>query len=482
MTIGSGTPAEAGHLRFLDEAALDAVVESALSILEDVGFVYSFAPALTAVESAGAIVDHDSRRARLPRALVEEALRLTPASVRLTGRTPEHDLTIGSAAPGEAVPAFTVSGGGTIADRHTDRQRPLLRADVGEVVTFIDHVPQIDFLNSPLAVADCRRELAGETILAEVLKYARKPIGGCGPIGVDVDKRVQLELADAAGRVVMNAIGPVSPLSLAPNMCEALMLWAERGWPSLCWSGPSPGANGPATIAGTLTLAVAEIMAQVVLAQAAGPGMPIVAGYSAMLMDMRSGAVYTGIEGVLLCNAAVQVSHRFGIPFWSACPMVTGNVAGWQNGMQVGMQVPLLAAGGGDIVSFSGGRSMDCTYAYEQILLDAELIATTRRLLRGVRVDDETRALDLIREVGPAPGDYLRAQHTRERYRSEIFVPELFNTATYSSWQASGEQDMVARARTRAEDLWSTEVEPDPLPDDVCRALDGILAAAEARL
>jgi trimethylamine--corrinoid protein Co-methyltransferase len=467
-------------VRVLDEGALDAIVEGALNTLEDVGFVYSFAPALKTVAAAGARVDHGTQKARLPRALVEEALRLTPASVHLPGRTAEHDLTIGP--PEGAGVAFTVSGGGSIADRHTDRQRPLLRADVGEVVTFIDHVPQVDFLNSPLAVADCRRELAGETILAEVLKYARKPIGGCGPIGVDVDKRVQLELADAAGRVVMNAIGPVSPLSLAPNMCEALMLWAERGWPSLCWSGPSPGANGPATIAGTLTLAVAEIMAQIVLAQTTGPGMPIVAGYSAMLMDMRSGAVYTGIEGVLLCNAAAQVLHRFGIPFWSACPMVTGNVAGWQNGMQVGMQAPLLALGGGDIVSFSGGRSMDCAYAYDQILLDAELIATTRRLLRGVQVDEETQALDLIRQVGPAPGDYLRSQHTRERHRAEIFVPELFSTTTYASWQASGEQDMVTRARTRAEELWATEVEAEPLPDEVCRALDDILATAEARL
>jgi trimethylamine--corrinoid protein Co-methyltransferase len=150
--------------------------------------------------------------------------------------------------------------------------------------------------------------------------------------------------------------------------------------------------------------------------------------------------------------------------------------------MQVGMQAPLLALGGGDIVSFSGGRSMDCAYAYDQILLDAELIATTRRLLRGVQVDEETQALDLIRQVGPAPGDYLRSQHTRERHRAEIFVPELFSTTTYASWQASGEQDMVTRARTRAEELWATEVEAEPLPDEVCRALDDILATAEARL
>ena len=255
---------------------------------------------------------------------------------------------------------------------------------------------EIDLINSPLSIADCPRGLIGEFILAEVLKYGHKPIEGCGPIGVEVDKRIQLELADAAGRTVMNAIGPVSPLSLPDNMCETLMLWAERRWPVLCWSGPTPGANGPATLAGTLVVALAEIMAQIVLAQSVGPGMPIVAGYSAMLMDMRSGNPYTGIEGPLLCNAAVQLLHRFGIPFWSACPMVTGNVAGWQNAMQVGMQVPLLALGGGNIISVSGGLSMACTYAYHQVLLDAELFATTKRYLRGIGVDEETLALEVV--------------------------------------------------------------------------------------
>jgi len=461
----------------LRESELDDIVEGALAILAETGFVYGYGPALDAVEAAGCPVDDATGRARLPRDVVEEALRLAPSGFVLPGRTPERDLHIDTSHA-----AFTVSGGGTIWDRHAGGQRRLVKDDLRELVTFIDRVDQLDLINSPLAIADCRRELAGEVILAEVLKYGHKPIEGCGPIGVEIDKRVQLELADAAGRTVMNAIGPVSPLSLPDNMCEALMLWAERRWPSLCWSGPTPGANGPATLAGTLVIALAEMMAQIVLAQSVGPGTPIIAGYSAMLMDMRSGNVYTGIEGPLLCNAGVQLLHRFGIPFWSACPMVTGNVAGWQNAMQVGMHVPLLALGGGNIVSVSGGLSMACTYAYHQLLLDAELIATAKRYVRGIVVDDETLACEVIGATGPAPGDYLGAQHTREHYRREIYLPALFTTAPYEVWERAGAKDAVARAEDEAARLWETAVEPDPLPDDVCRELDRIIERAEQRL
>jgi trimethylamine--corrinoid protein Co-methyltransferase len=461
----------------LGESEADRIVEGALSVLEETGFVYAYEPALHAVESAGCLVDHATRRARIPRALVEDALRLTPGAFVHPGRTRGDDVLLDTGHT-----AFTVSGGGTLMDRVTGRQRPAVLGDVAELVTFIDHVAGIDVLNSPLAVADCPRELTGEFILAEVLKYGRKPVVGCGPIGVGVDKRVQLELADAAGRPIMNAIGPVSPLSLPDNMCEALMLWAERRWPCLCWSGPTPGANGPATLAGTLVVALAEIMAAIVLAQTVGPGTPIIAGYSAMLMDMRSGSVYTGVEGVLLCNAGAQLLHRYDVPFWSACPMVTGNTAGWQNGMQTGMQAPLLAVGGGNIVSFSGGLSMDCVYAYPQLLLADELIATTKRYLRGVRVDDRSLALDLIRTVGPAPSDYLGAQHTREEYREEIHLPLLLNTAPYGAWEAQGARDAVQRAADRAAVLWETEIAPDRLPDDVCRELDAIVRTAVERL
>jgi trimethylamine--corrinoid protein Co-methyltransferase len=339
-------------------------------------------------------------------------------------------------------------------------------------------VEGIDLLNSPLAVADCPRHLTAEFILAEVLKYARKPIVGCGPLGVGVDRRVQLRLAEAAGREVMNTIGPVSPLSLPTGMCEALMLWAERGWPCLCWSGPTPGANGPASLAGTLVVALAEIMAAIVLAQTVAPRSPVVAGYSAMLMDMRSGSAYTGVEGLLLCNAAVQVLHRFGIPFWSACPMVTGNVAGWQNGMQVGMQVPLLVQGGGDIVSFSGGLSMDCAYSYAQLLLDDELISATKRYAHGVRIDDRSLALDVIRSVGSAPADYLGNRHTRDEHSREVRPPDLLTTAPYRVWETHGSADAVDRATERAKAMWESEITADPLPPDVCRDLDSIVRQA----
>lgn len=465
-----------GHAA-LSESEADRIIEGALLLLEESGFLYAHEPALRVVESAGGTADWASQRARIPRVLAEDALRLAPGAFVHRGRTPDHDVRLDTRHV-----AFTVSGGGSLMDRSTGRQRPAVLSDVAELVTFVDHVAGFDVLNAPLAVADCPRQLTGEFILAEVLKYGRKPVVNCGPIGVGVDKRTQLELADAAGRPIMNAIGPVSPLSLPSNMCEALMLWADRRWPCLCWSGPTPGANGPATLAGTLVVALAEIIAEVVLAQIVGPGTPIIAGYSAMLMDMRSGSVYTGIEGVLLCNAAAQLLRRYDVPFWSACPMVTGNTAGWQNGMQTGMQVPLLAQGGGGIVSFSGGLSMECVYAYPQLLLADELIATTKRYLRGIRVDDQSLALELIRSVGHAPADYLGAQHTRENYRQEILLPTLLTTAPYAAWEAHGAKDAVQLAVESAEALWATEIVPDPLPDDVCRELDRIVHAEADRL
>lgn len=163
--MGTELTAVSERVSALSGEELDAVAEGAFDTLERTGFVYRYEPALVAVEEVGCVVDPATGRARLPRDVVEEALRHVPSGFTLPGRTPEHDIHIDTAHA-----AFTVSGGGTIWDRREGAQRPAVTADVGEIVTFVDHVEQIDLINSPLSVADCRRELIGEVILAEVLK------------------------------------------------------------------------------------------------------------------------------------------------------------------------------------------------------------------------------------------------------------------------------------------------------------------------
>ena len=61
----------------------------------------------------------------------------------------------------------------------------------------------------------------------------------------------------------------------------------------------------------------------------------------------------------------------------------------------------------------------------EQIVICDELIAYTKQFMKGLEINEETLALDLIDEIGPH-GDFMGSDHTRKHYR-EDWYPKLFD-------------------------------------------------------
>jgi trimethylamine--corrinoid protein Co-methyltransferase len=115
-------------------------------------------------------------------------------------------------------------------------------------------------------------------------------------------------------------------------------------------------------------------------------------------------------------------------------------------------------------------------WSYEQLLLDCEIYAIVRESLKGVVVDDETLAVDVIRSVGPG-GDYLAETHTRKHMR-ELWQPRLLDRRPHGSWLAGGDRARD-RARERARALLA-EHRPQALDEAVAQALAAIISGVEA--
>jgi len=97
-------------------------------------------------------------------------------------------------------------------------------------------------------------------------------------------------------------------------------------------------------------------------------------------------------------------------------------------------------------------------------------------LLRGVTVDRETLAVDLIKKLG-FRGDYLFEQHTREHVR-ELWQARLGETGTYEGWKSAGSPRLEDKARAVADGLLAA---PAPeLPAGLDREFTEIIAAAES--
>jgi trimethylamine--corrinoid protein Co-methyltransferase len=115
------------------------------------------------------------------------------------------------------------------------------------------------------------------------------------------------------------------------------------------------------------------------------------------------------------------------------------------------------------------------TCSNEQLIMDEEISAMSLRIAGGVRVDEDTLPVDLIKQLGPK-GDYLTAGHTLHWLRSEEYLkPRVSVRGPYASWQAAGSKDSYTLSKERVRRLEAKGI-GSPLDPDRAAALAEVLA------
>jgi trimethylamine--corrinoid protein Co-methyltransferase len=238
------------------------------------------------------------------------------------------------------------------------------------------------------------------------------------------------------------------------------------------------GLTAPLTLAGELVITHAEILALVTIAQLIRPGTPVVYGMSSSVPDMRNGANLSGAVEIGLLGAAVaRLARCCGLP----CVMSSGTDAhrpGAQAVLERLMTLLPPALAGVDLINLSTLETK-MTFSLEQLVVDETILSIIERILRGMTVNDETLALDLIHQIGPG-GAFVATDHTVDHLRDELLIPDLIGRETRDAWEAAGTPDMVTRAREKARRILDEHHAP-PLPARVAERLDEIEKEAEAR-
>jgi len=116
------------------------------------------------------------------------------------------------------------------------------------------------------------------------------------------------------------------------------------------------------------------------------------------------------------------------------------------------------------------------TLSFAQLVIDDEIAAMVKRVVRGISVSDETLAVDLIKKVGPG-ANFLGEKHTRQHQRAEQSKVKLMDRRMRGTWDKRGGKDLAQVATERARELLETHA-PTPLPPEVAAKLRRIVESA----
>lgn len=134
---------------------------------------------------------------------------------------------------------------------------------------------------------------------------------------------------------------------------------------------------------------------------------------------------------------------------------------------------------GANVIYGMGMLELGVTFSFAQLLIDDEIATMVKRVVQGIAVNDETLAVDTIKNVGSGK-DFLGQRHTRDFMAKEQSKPKLIDRRMRGAWTNRGAKSMAERANDKAIEIIANH-KPTPLPDDVLKKFKDIIARAEAQ-
>jgi trimethylamine--corrinoid protein Co-methyltransferase len=251
---------------------------------------------------------------------------------------------------------------------------------------------------------------------------------------------------------VLGIVTPITPLKIA-KMNEGLIDAVQAGVPILYSPGPLMGATSPATVAGTIVMANTEVLFGVILTQLIRPGAKVVLKPDTDVFDMRTTQVtYGSPEQNLGKIAMVQMAKRYQIPIYGLGGGVECKVPDGEAAAEAMMSMLLNGLAGMNMNQSLGSLSFGLYGSPEMAVMCDEMVNMINRILEGIRFEDDTLAVDVIRQVGPG-GDYLSNDHTVRFFRKELFFPKLFRRSTIDEWTAAGSKMIHEVAHEKVLDI-----------------------------
>jgi len=459
------------------------VHEQALNLLETTGIEVHSQTALEMLADVGCRVDFKAKVVAIPGSLIEQCLEKVPRKITFAGRNPERDRVL---LPGG--PMYTRYGGGMthVQDARTGQIREARLDDVSDFARLIDALDGINFI-APIYPADVAPEILELEVLVKLFSNTDKHISVRAldrrkfPYLLQMAEIVAGSRQQLTERPLISILeASISPLQLPEVFIDALFLGGQYGIPVEICATPIVGATGPVTLAGSLLLATAELLATVAISQLANPGAPLIWAPRFVGMDMSTGMTGMFVETALVNAAAAQQATEFyNIVSDLHGPATNAILPDGLSVFEEFLAVFVTGMAGRPTILCGGGvLGLGLIASHIETVITNEIFSAGHRIIEGFEVNDETLGLDAIKRVGIG-GNFLMDEHTVRHVRDEDHGSLFVKPKTQESWIADGSKGMNDIAKEKALEILATH-RPASLDEETTAELQQVIRRAEA--
>lgn len=468
----------------LGQDEIDSIHQATVHVLQNVGVRVYHDGVLERLADAGAAVDRDSQTVEIGEDLLMDSLDKADKSYVLYGRDGSQRAMIGF---GDVV-TLSSPGQHSWVDPIRKTRRPPTSEDTYKAILVGDALEHISIVGAMTQPVDIPTPIRDIWLTAELVKRTNKPTrcwiadGRTVPYILEIYKAVAGGERELRERPQIEAfIEPISPLQMPTTGMEILLEFTRLGLPVSYGPMVMAGATGPVTLAGTLAQENAETLAAIVITQVLCPGTPVMYGGIPHIMDMRTAAIsFASPEQGLMAIAMTQIAKSYGLPVYINAGLADSNLVDAQSGLEKGLLFLLGALVGGDLIGHLGIAGADQGASLPQLVVDDEMVAYVKRVLRGFKVDETTLSTDVIEDVGHE-GNHLSHPHTVAHFREEHWLPTMWERRDWDTWLRDGGKTMVERAAARVQEILDTH-QPEPMDEALAREVDGIVESARRHL
>ena len=459
------------RMEILSSQAVDKFIDVILEYLKDTGMKFDpYEPAYDILSQAGCDISSDNM-VKFPPELVRKTLGQCPQGFQWWNREGTDCVEYGSGNTCFISSCWAPN----YIDPYTGEKKLGDQEGIAILTRLNDALSDMDVSGIPIATGDFVTDCA--TIMANTTKPVHFSAGE------DVNALKGFIELGSALRGSEDALRekPYFSLHINPELLrypsgisEQIHLCTDYNVPMTIASMGIGGLSSPITMAGTITICLLTTFPGIVLAQLFKKGHPCTETSTPSFMDPATAGIRGIPENALSDMAKLEVCRKLG-------PLV-GQLSAF------GAITPEFNQDAISKITWDFGELATCAFdsflaigAVDAGLVNSphntvyanELASMARRVWRGIPVDDDAFAIDIIKSVGA--GMYLTQTHTALHARKDLWRGKYIKNISQDGWEKEGKKDMAERIH---EDLAKTldAHSVPPLSDPVQRAVGDILA------